>query len=254
MLLIDIGNTRIKWARVTRGRLTAQRSTSSSDADRAAFTRLIDGGPVAAVCAVNVAGPVVERALRAAVRAAGLPPPRLLASEARTRSLDGFLTNGYREPWRLGADRWAALLGARALTRGHVALCVIDIGTALTADFVEADGRHRGGYIVPGPQLAVGSLLSGTQGIQRRAASGAARTNGPWPRSTLPAIERGALVASAGMVERVAREARSALGSRPHVLLTGGAAASVMPLLQIAVLHQPDLVLQGLRVWADAGC
>lgn len=253
MLLIDIGNTRIKWARVLRGRLTAQRSIPSDQGDRAVFARLVGAGSDP-VCAVNVAGPAVERALRAAVRAAGLPPPRLLASEARTSVAGGLLVNGYREPWRLGADRWAAMLGARALTRGRVALCVIDIGTAMTADFVEADGRHRGGYIVPGPQLAVGSLLAGTQGIRRRAASGAVRTGGPWPRSTLPAIELGSHVACAGMIERVAREARSTLGSRPRIVLTGGAAPSVLPLVEAAVTHEPDLVLQGLRAWNDAGC
>ncbi|MET0291440.1 MAG: type III pantothenate kinase [Steroidobacteraceae bacterium] len=254
-LLIDLGNTRIKWARERNGRATAQRSMPSVTIDRSTFAplfaRLVADEPVRAV---NVAGEAAEAALRTAARAAGLPAPLFLRSTSRTHSAGGVLVNAYREPWRLGADRWAALIGARALTHGKSPLCVVDIGTAMTVDFVSADGRHRGGYIVPGPRLAVDSLLAGTDGIRQRAAGGRRTTDRPWPRSTLPAIERGALEAAAGMVDRCTAEARGQFGKGTRLLLTGGGAPAVLPLLDAKPAHHPDLVLQGLQAWDAADC
>src|SRR4029077_2103024 len=80
--------------------------------------------------------------------------------------------NGYAETWRLGADRWVAMLGAHARYPGR-ALWVVDVGTALTVDLLDEHGRHRGGLLVPGPALMVESLLRRTAGIRKRAGFGA---------------------------------------------------------------------------------
>jgi type III pantothenate kinase len=255
-LLVDVGNTRIKWARVTgRGRGRQHDAPLSGDG-RAVFRGLAAALPHGSrILAVNVAGAAVERALRAAARDAKLAPPRLLRTTAR----EGALVNGYRDPWRLGADRWAAMLGARALTGGRRPLCVIDIGTAMTVDFVHATGRHHGGYIVPGPTLATLCLLVGTRGIARRAGRAAPAAAVPrdpvsasWPRATLPAIEHGSVEACAAMVLRCAAAARREWGAATRLVLTGGAAPAILRLLPPSAVHAPDLVLQGLQAW-DAG-
>jgi type III pantothenate kinase len=250
MLLIDIGNSRVKWSRARNGKRTAQRNEPLRGTGLALFRRLTKTLPEQVdIRVVNVAGKAVEAALRAATTAAGLNPPRLLRSVDRDAS---GLTNGYHEPWRLGADRWAAMLGARQLTGGGRALCVVDAGTALTIDFVDAGGQHLGGYIVPGPDLAVQSLLSGTRGIRSRASGARPVADRPWPRSTLPGIERGALEACAGAIVRAHAAARRELGPAFKLLLTGGAAPALLPLLPPAVRHVPDLVLAGLQAW-DGG-
>jgi type III pantothenate kinase len=245
LLLVDAGNSRIKWARVTKGRRGMQRGEPLRGNGAATFRAMVAPLPARTqVLAVNVAGRDVERALIAAARAAKLPPPRFLRSTAAAAGL----VNGYDEPWRLGADRWAALIGAWHATGARKALCVVDVGTAMTIDFLGADGRHRGGYIVPGPTLAVRSLLQGTKGILRRSRGALVRRADAWPRSTLPAIEEGSREACAAMILRSHSRARSLLGRATRLLVTGGGARDVLPLLPAATRHVPDLVLQGVQV------
>jgi len=245
LLLVDAGNSRIKWARVTRGRRGAQRGEPLRGNGASTFRAMLAPLPARAqVLAVNVAGRDVERALVAATRAANLPAPRFLRSTASAAGL----VNGYEEPWRLGADRWAALVGAWHATGARKPLCVVDIGTAMTIDFLGADGRHRGGYIVPGPALAVRSLLRGTKGILRRSRGARVRKGDAWPRSTLPAIENGSREACAAMIVRSHASARALLGRTTRLVVTGGGAPDVLPRLPAATLHVPDLVLQGVQV------
>ncbi|RYG63124.1 type III pantothenate kinase, partial [bacterium] len=204
-LLIDIGNTRIKWARLRGSVPGAQKSARLVGDGAAQFRGLLEGAKQGeTVLAVNVAGLRAERALRRAARSAGVHAPEFALSERNAAGV----RNGYREPWRLGADRWIAVLGARHSLGEHPA-CVVDVGTALTIDVVDARGLHRGGLIVPGPELMVTALLRGTRGIRRRAAGGTiANAGGPWARTTIDALERGALEAAAGVVERSHAEAR----------------------------------------------
>ena len=74
------------------------------------------------------------------------------------------LTVAYDEAHTLGADRYLAMLGARGLT--HEPLCVVGCGTAITLDVVERDGQHRGGLILPGIRLAENALLQNTQKLR----------------------------------------------------------------------------------------
>jgi len=246
LLLVDVGNTRIKWARVVRGRRQRLRSEALRDDGAAVFRALLRAVPAGTqVLAVNVAGGAVERALAAAARAATLPPPRFLRSSERAAGI----VNGYTEAWRLGADRWAALIGARHAL-GERATCIVGVGTAMTLDLLDARGRHRGGYIVPGPTLAVDTLLRNTHGIRRRHRSGtrARRPLPGWPRSTRDAVADGSREACAAMILRCHADARRRLGGAPRLVLTGGAAPDLLPLLPAATIHLPDLVLHGVQV------
>jgi type III pantothenate kinase len=252
-LLIDIGNSRIKWATVRGGDAAGARSRQRSLPLRgdgaAAFRRLLRGTAArGGVLAVNVAGTTVERALRRAARAARAPTP-VFVRPARAAA---GLVNGYREPWRLGADRWVAMLGARHVADG-APVCVIDVGTALTVDVVDGEGRHHGGYIAPGPHLMVDALLRGTRGIRRRA-RGAPRAGGAWPRATLPALQQGGVEACAGLIARSHADARRQFGARTRLIVTGGGAAALAGRLPARARLVPDLVLEGLQVWARATC
>src|SRR5208337_55868 len=115
-----------------------------------------------------VAGGAIERQIGAVARRAGWSPPRWVRSDARAAGI----RNAYHEPWRLGVDRWVALIGARDFFPGH-ALLIVSVGTAMTIDLLDARGRHRGGLITPGPRLMIDALLERTAGIRRRAGGAA---------------------------------------------------------------------------------
>jgi type III pantothenate kinase len=249
-LLVDIGNTRIKWARLVRGRLARQRAAPHAGWTardfQAALAASLRG--VEAVQVVSVAGGRVDRAFTRAVRAASGLAPQFVASTRRA----GGVVNGYREVWRLGADRWVAAIGAYAWPgrRGRP-VCVVDVGTAMTIDLVDAHGRHQGGAIVPGPGLMVSSLLRETGGIRQRAGGRRARRAvSLFARSTREALDAGARHAVAALIDRARDEARIATGRSPRLLLTGGAAADVAPYLASPHVVIDDLVLRGLAALA----
>ena len=249
VLLVDLGNTRIKWAWArtdgTPGRMRAAEHAGWSAREFAneLFARLPKGVSVE-VHVVSVAGVSVRAELRKAVRSATGRWPNVVRS---VRSLAG-VKNGYRDPWRLGADRWLALLGARELQRLGRAVCVADIGTALTLDLLDPQGVHRGGAIVPGPQLMTDSLLSSTGGIRRRARGGLARARELFARDTRSALAAGAHHAAAAVIERALAEARGHKAPRRRVelVLTGGAALQVSRLLRVPHKLEASLVLRGL--------
>lgn len=249
ILYIDIGNSRIKWALARGARLGRQRALPLAQFAR--FVRALRSTRnVQSVHAVCVAGLSVERRLRAALRLAGLPAPRFARSSRRAAGV----INAYRDPWRLGADRWVGMIGAWHLAGARRAVCAISAGTALTLDVVDAAGRHRGGLIAPGPEMMVGALLGRTRGIAARAA-GALRSKAtplapPLAGDTRSAITMGSLLAAAGLVERCLDELRSRSRISPAIYLTGGAAPELARLLSRRYQLCPDLVLRGLAVMA----
>lgn len=244
LLLLDVGNSRLKWALAADGRLGRQRALPIGARGAlpmavlcAALPKRIDG-----VRIVSVAAPRATRRLAQALRRATGVQPRILHTAAQA----GGVRCGYDEPWRLGADRWAAVIGAHHLHTPARAICVVDVGTAMTVDYISRGGRHGGGAIVPGPALMVASLLGGTQGIQARAAPRADTGRALFARGTHAAIVQGAHHAAVAFIERALHEARRRHGGRPELVLTGGGAAGLLPYLQVPHRIVPDLVLRGL--------
>ncbi len=248
ILLVDVGNTRVKWTSLKNGKLGRMHAFAHAGKPHAMLAvARIAPRDTTRVLAVNVAGARLARGLAAAIRARFGVAPEYVAS-ARA----GFgVRNGYREVWRLGADRWVALVGARDLVPRQ-ALLVVSVGTALTVDAVSAGGRHAGGAIVPAPSTMIASLLGGTAGIARRARGAPARktTRKLWAADTAGGLEAGAVYAAAAFVDRAVAEAATELRSRPVVLLTGGAAAALRPHIKSVARVVPDLVLRGLAVFA----
>jgi type III pantothenate kinase len=284
LLLLDVGNSRLKWA-VLRQRYRRRQDFAAQGvvdlqalrSSAAAWSRLFKAaGTPDLIYACNVAGALMERQIRAAVRRAGLSAPHF----ARTCAAAAGVRNGYREPWRLGADRWVGLIGARHEHPGKD-LCLVGLGTAMTIDLLAASGRHFGGSLVPGPRLMIESLLVNTAGIRRRAGGwgvassfdlafgpvqapsvrhgNAARLRSPAKPTQVPALFArdthagllaGARHACAALIEHAMSQARSQLGRRPRLILAGGAAEAITPLLHSHYWREDDLVLRGLAVLA----
>lgn len=245
VLLIDVGNTRIKWARLGEGGLGPARAAVHAKWQPAGYARrLLAGVRPERILVSSVAGPQVQAALRRAARKHGVPISFISVPEH-----GGGIRIGYREPWRLGVDRFIGMVGAHQLFQG-VPVCVAGVGTALTLDLVSREGRHLGGAIIPAPALMVQTLLAHTYGIRRRAQGGSQRRPGPFGRSTRDAITAGSRYAAAAMIDRLAHEAAALVGRTPLIVLTGGGAAEVRPLVLSHCLGVPDLVLRGLAVLA----
>ena len=246
ILLIDIGNTRVKWAPLRGVRLGRMRARAHGG-DPKVLESVVRRAPksVTRVVAVNVAGPRFERALRAATRARFGLRPELIRS---TREACG-VRNGYRETWRLGADRWVGVIGARAMARARSAV-VANAGTALTLDAVSAGGKHLGGAIVPGTAAMVAAMIKGTSGIGRRARGNAPSRRRLFAADTASALAAGAQYAAAALIDRAVEEAARELRAVPLLILTGGAAPGLRPHLRHKARLVPDLVLHGLAVLA----
>jgi type III pantothenate kinase len=243
-LLLDLGNSRLKWALAAGGRIGRQRAVPVDVAGNVPVATLLAALPagIEAVRMVSVGRPARSRALANALQRALGVEVRQLATTAKAAGV----RCGYREPWRLGADRWAAVIGAHHLHAPARAACVVDIGTAMTIDFVSRDGRHGGGVIVPGPVLMVEALLRDTHGIRQRAAQVGKGRGTLFARSTHEALVQGARHAAAALIERAYRTARLRYGGQVALLVTGGGAALVSPLLSLPHERVPDLVLRGL--------
>ncbi|MEJ0086854.1 MAG: type III pantothenate kinase [Pseudomonadota bacterium] len=245
-LLVDIGNTRVKWA-VLRGSKMSGMQAALHRGEPAALRALVRGSRgISHVVAVCVAGTHLERALTAALKQRFGFAPQFIRS---TREALGVLS-GYRETWRLGADRWVGAVGAFHLLGGR-AVVVANVGTALTIDAVNAKGKHLGGAIVPGPSAMIDSLLAGTHGIRKRA-GGKASARSLFAADTASALSAGATYAAAAFIDRAVREAGAVMGARPVLILTGGAAPALHTYIKSKARMAPDLVLRGLAVFALA--
>jgi type III pantothenate kinase len=238
ILCIDSGNTRVKlgfgdehgWH--FSAALATQGLADELPSTLAAWPR-----PLCAV-ACNVAGTAAAATIESVLAARSIPLRWVRSSAA----LAG-VRSGYDNPDQLGADRWAALIGAHHL---HVGAClVVSAGTATTIDAVNANGEFLGGLILPGLNLMRSALAN--------AAAQLPHAKGSYvdlPRNTDDAIASGAIEATTGAIERMFRHV--ATDARASCLLTGGAASDLEPHLRMPLQRVDDLVLRGLmRVAGD---
>lgn len=244
-LLIDIGNTFLKWA--TYGQAPAQGRALALDRLQL-FGRVLheEMSSVMAewrrlptpqrIVIANVAGTrVVNPVLRALEVWPDAPEPEWITSRAEQCGV----RNGYLNPAALGCDRWAAMIGARALVGDRPALVVV-CGTATTMDLLTADGEFVGGGIMPGLGLMVRALHLNTATLPD-----AQGEYVDYPRQTVDAIASGCAHAQAGAVERL-----YFLHKRKHpdlrCIISGGAARTLAPRLTIEFTYHENLVLEGL--------
>jgi len=158
------------------------------------------------------------------------------------------LTNGYLDPSLLGADRWLAIIGA--WTMAHSALCVVDAGTAVKVDSVDAHGQHLGGLIVPGIHMMREALLTRTSDIAKAVDMSTPSMAGILANNTIGAVSRGAVFALAGLADRAAEIIEQSTGVKPQLFITGGDAGMITGTMRARGEIVPDLVLRGLAVIA----
>jgi type III pantothenate kinase len=245
-VLVDIGNTRIKWATLADGRLVRHGSAVHRDAPAAAFAAFEAQLPTSPrIVAANVAGDEMARRLAALVAARPGASLELVATAAERFGV----RCAYAEPRRLGVDRWVAVLAAYHAARG--AACAIDAGTAVTLDAVDATGAHLGGLILPSAALIASALDRSTSNIGRTGPRPAvARGLDLLGRDTDAAVGHAAWLALAAALDRAVATVARALGSAPIVYLTGGDAEPLHGWLETRVELRADLVLEGLALFA----
>ncbi len=244
-LLIDLGNTSLKWALRDGDRLGAPSSARHSGAmpiDVLAAWEQIEA--VDRVHMASVASPALNETVAGVCQARwGKTPEMVTAAGLAERSP---VRIAYQDPQRLGIDRWLGLLAAHDQHIGPK--LVVDAGSAITYDILLSDGRHLGGLILPGVTLMRDSLLAGTQIPSHELAVGA---DLDWATDTGGAIVSACIQAPAALAERLWDRLRARAGGEdPTLILTGGDAERLLPAIVRPVTHRPELVLEGLALCA----
>jgi len=242
-LLLDVGNTRLKWGVLDDGGIRRTGHISQEKLREQGLSALTTKLPrrVDAVWVSNVVGTSF------ATRLSGVLGLHCNADVhfARSERRGWGVTNGYRQPRRLGVDRWVAMVGAWSEIQS--ACLVVDAGTALTLDAIDDDGVHLGGQIIPGAETMFESLATATSDIPHVAAS-SKQSSGDlkmFGANTAAAVREGAQNAVAGAIERAIRTLRSNAYD-PTIILTGGGASRILGALEETPMHSPNLVLSGL--------
>ncbi|GGE69949.1 type III pantothenate kinase [Massilia psychrophila] len=237
LLLIDAGNTRIKWALAADDVPLGQWSDSGAvtHAELNYLPASWRHAGVTRAIVSNVAGAKVRDQLQLMIPAVDVTWFASVFEMAGVR-------NGYRNPGQLGCDRFAAAIGARALEPDR-ALVVATCGTATTIDALNLKGDFIGGMILPGLGLMAASLARNTAQLPMIVASGA--TAAGFADNTDDAILSGCLSAQAGAIER----ACGLLGPSLCVL-SGGAARYIAQALSTPYRMIDNIVLVGLHAAA----
>lgn len=258
-LLIDAGNTRIKWAihaptglddSSIPGEFRASGSCSTTEPHGLAKAWR-PFGPVSALIS-NVAGTLVREALESQMSQIGITSgsnQHAVHWLASTAQLAGIV-NDYALPTQLGTDRFASAIGARRMFPGQ-ALVVATFGTATTLDTISADGHFLGGMILPGLRMMAKALSLNT--AQLPDIGVAAHSADLLADNTHEAILSGCVNAQLGAVERTLRLMQQRSGtSDVQLLVSGGAAPALKPWLPATTRWVDNLVLSGLQAVVDA--
>ncbi|NUZ06486.1 type III pantothenate kinase [Piscinibacter koreensis] len=242
-LAIDVGNTRLKWAQYASGAPGAPML-----AHGAAFLEAIDDlaettwkalEPPSQVLGCIVAGEAVRRRTEEQLELWDVVP-RWVVSSAEACGV----VNGYDHPSRLGVDRWVALIGARqrVLARGAARpALVVMVGTAVTVDALDTEGRFLGGLILPGFGLMLRALEMGTAGLKTPTGDAV-----DFPTNTSDALMSGGTDAIAGAIERMHRRLAKRTGQAPLLLLGGGAAVKLAAVTDLPHETVDTLIFEGL--------
>jgi type III pantothenate kinase len=249
-LAVDVGNTRLKWSLYLRAGVGVEPVASGAE-----FLENIDklaDGEWAALPAPQqmlgccVAGDAIKRRVEEQMEELWVVPAHWVVASAA----EAGVVNGYDHPTRLGADRWVGMIGARHRMLGQGPkrpMVVVMVGTAVTVEAVDADGRFLGGFILPGHGIMLRALESGTAGLH--VPTGEVRE---FPTNTSDALTSGGTFAISGAIERMVQHVRHRCGAEPACYMTGGAGWKMVPHMSIAFELLESLIFDGLLVIAEA--
>lgn len=249
-LVIDIGNTRLKWGLYSQGvsgaTLQAHGAVVLEDIDHLWVQEWQALPTPDAMLGCVVAGDAIKRRVEEQLANWGVKP-RWVVSSARASGV----VNGYEHPARLGADRWAAIIGARqqalqvSLDEPPPVLAVM-VGTAVTVDAVDTQGRFLGGLILPGFGLMYRALESGTAGL--KVPTGEVSE---FPTNTSDALMSGGTDAIAGAIERSMRRLQQHTGREPLLVMSGGAVSRLSHVTELPAHVIENLIFDGLLTLAS---
>ncbi len=240
VLLLDVGNSRIKWAWWQKENIPGADDVQHADSLSPDVLSKIElpqtPDKILASC---VAGGEVRQNLQ---QWAGGRWQRRIEFLTSPASAQGIV-NGYAEPERLGSDRWAAIVAARQDYRGY--LCIVDAGSALTLDLLRPDGQHLGGYILPGIKHSTECVLA-TTGIELPAEEIVAPDSRKPGNSTSGCLASGALHMACSVVENTVAQLEDKVKQQVQCILTGGDSGSLSSGLTLPHVIEPALVIKGL--------
>ncbi len=241
-LLIDIGNSRIKWCQLIQGEL---QSMVAMDYRQPDFNAKLQASwsTLPAPDNILLASVGQPERLESVIHQSKILWPAADIQTAKTTAEKCGVKNAYRSPEKLGVDRWLALIAAHHL---YAADCwIVDCGSAITLDFIRRNGQHQGGLIAPGIALMQKSLSDNTANLSQAEetfVTGLADF-------TEAAIYSGTLLAASGLIEKAVNSYNSA-----QIILTGGDASLIAQHLQIDISIEPKLVLKGLALYSQHKC
>jgi len=247
LLLIDVGNTMVKWALVDAAPYVPgswQASGSAAHQDIEQLRDALRGHGITRAILSNVAGKAVRDRLQHELHS--LQPTPFPLEWFASVSEQAGVRNSYRNPAQLGCDRFAAMIGAHALFPEQ-ALIVATCGTATTVDALTADGLFVGGMILPGLGLMASSLARNTAHLPQVAQD--SLSFNPFALNTSDAIMGGCIAAQTGAIEHAAT-LHAKRGGQVRCILSGGAAAAIAPHLSVSNQIVDNLVLIGLHTVA----
>lgn len=239
VLLIDVSNSFTKVAVASGRRIGTVRRIPTSGLRKSDFSATkADLAVIASV--VPRVNPLI---------ASALPCPALWVNHI----VPGGVEIDYPKPASIGSDRLAN--AAAAVTSGKLPAIVVDFGTAVTFDVIDAKGRYLGGVIAPGLPTAAAALHERTALLPLTKITAIRNSVG---KSTAEAIRIGLLLGAAGLIREtvfgITREAFP--GTKPHVLATGGDAELVDKITRrngspVIDRVDPLLTLRGLLAIAE---
>jgi type III pantothenate kinase len=248
LLALDIGNTRLKWAQYDAPRpgakLLAQGVEFLENIDKLSENVWQHITPPHCILGCAVAADAIKRRIQEQMELWDVSPQWVVASES-----EAGVRNGYDHPTRLGADRWVAMIGAHHRMLSHGAprpLVVVMVGTAVTVEAIDANGKFLGGLILPGHGIMLRALESGTAGLH--VPTGEVRE---FPTNTSDALTSGGTFAIAGAVERMVQHVRSHCNAEPQCVMTGGAAWKMAPSMSRPFELVDNLIFDGLLEMAQ---
>ena len=246
-LALDVGNTRLKWglydSPAPGAKLLGSGAVFLENIDRLADEDWRELPEPTHMLGCIVAGEAIRRRVEEQMELWDITPHWAVSSAA-----EAGMTNGYDHPSRLGSDRWVAMIGARQrmLAQGPARpLVVVMVGTAVTVEAIDADGRFLGGLILPGHGIMLRALESGTAGLH--VPTGEVR---PFPTNTSDALTSGGTYAIAGACERMVQHLREHTGQEPVCIMTGGAGWKMAPSMSLQFELVDNLIFDGLLAMA----
>jgi type III pantothenate kinase len=242
-LLIDLGNTRLKWALWDGAEMRSRGALAHAGSEPIDFAALWkDIHELDAAWIASVAAPALDASLAESLRARAIPEPHFVRSCAQACGV----RNAYAQPQRLGVDRFLSLIAAhgQAAQPTVIASC----GTALTLDALAPDGTHLGGLIAPAPELMRSALLGHTARLGDVDDAGIVEM----ANNTADAVASGTWLAAVALIERFVAQAAQRMGVTPALVLSGGGASQLADLIALPLRIDSELVLRGLALFADA--